>query len=214
MIGEREGTSGPFFQNVEISVIEQGFRPFAKCLDYSLTTNRDTIDVTVLGEQFHKQWESGLIGGQGTVTAIWDEAVVMAPCGDPYVATQGDEVAAYFAKLILRIQIGAGFRGKFFLRRPDPEREPEEDRPSVYWQADCVCTSVAVEATPDAFLRARIEFVTTGIFQLEIRSPDATDSLETQTGLLLEREGDAGLLLLSAQGSNVPSPTPTPTPSP
>ena len=60
-------------RSIDIEVIEQGFRPFAKCNDYQLTTSRDTIDVTTLGEYFYKQYENGLIGGQGTVTAIWDE---------------------------------------------------------------------------------------------------------------------------------------------
>ena len=192
---EKDG-AGDWFQNIEIQVIEQGFRPFAKCNDYQLTTSRDTIDVTTLGEYFYKQYENGLIGGQGTVTAIWDEqALSNEGCPDPYVETGGDELSAYFAKLILRIQIGAGFRGRFYLRTRDDNRQPENDRWAVYWQADCVCTNVAVQAMPGEMLQTRIEFVTTGLFQLEISDRRAESSIETETGLLLSREGDAGLLL-------------------
>ena len=79
-----------------------------------------------------------------------------------------NELAAYFAKLILRIEVGAGFTGKFYLKPRDNQRQPPEDRWGVWWQADCVCTNVAVQATADALLQARIEFVTTGRFQLEI----------------------------------------------
>ena len=192
---EKEG-SGDWFQTIEIQVIEQGFRPFAKCNDYQLTTSRDTIDVTTLGEYFYKQYENGLIGGQGTVTAIWDEqALSNEGCPDPYVETGGDELSAYFAKLILRIQIGAGFRGRFYLRTRDDDRKPENDRWAVYWQADCVCTNVAVQAMPGEMLQTRIDFITTGLFQLEISDRRAESSIETETGLLLSREGDAGLLL-------------------
>ena len=191
-----EKEDGDFYQNIEIQVIEQGFRPLAKCNDYTLTTSKDTIDVTTLGEYFYKQYENGLIGGQGNVTAIWDEqALANEGCDDPYIKTAGDELSAYFAKLILRIQIGAGFRGRFYLRTRDDDRDPDSDRWAVYWQADCVCTNVAVQALPGTMLQTRIEFVTTGLFQLEISDRRAETSLAAQSGLLLEREGDAGLLL-------------------
>jgi len=193
---EQETPGSIYYQNINIEVIEQGFRPFAKCNEYELTTARETIDVTTLGEYFFKQYENGLIGGQGTVTAIWDEqSLANSGCPDPYVKTPGDELSAYFAKLILRIQIGAGFRGRFYLRTRDDDREPDNDRWAIYWQADCVCTNVAVQALPGSMLQTRIEFVTTGLFQLEIADELATSSLETETGLLLEREGDSGLLL-------------------
>lgn len=191
-------TSGDYFQNIDIEVIEQGFRPFAKCNDYQLTTSKDTIDVTTLGEHFYKQYENGLIGGQGTVTAIWDEKALTPgdnECGDPYVQSAGDELSAYFAKLILRIQIGAGFRGRFYLRKRDPERQPESDRWAVFWQADCVCTNVAVQAVPDQMIQTRIEFVTTGLFQLEVLNQGEPQPLTTEDDLLLEREGSAGLIL-------------------
>ena len=191
-----EKEDGDWYQNIEIEVIEQGFRPLAKCNDYTLTTSKDTIDVTTLGEYFYKQYENGLIGGQGNVTAIWDEqSLANEGCDDPYVKTPGDELSAYFAKLILRIQIGAGFRGRFYLRTRDDERDPESDRWAVYWQADCVCTNVAVQALPGTMLQTRIEFVTTGLFQLEISDRKAESSLASQSGELLSREGDAGLLL-------------------
>ena len=184
-----------YFQTITIKIIETGFRPFAKCTDYTVTTNRDTIDVTTLGEYFYKQWENGLIQGQGVVTALWDEKIVMGECGDPYVESRGDEVAAYFAKLILRIQIGSGFKAKFYLRSRDLEREPLEDRWAVYWAADCVCTNVAVDARPDQLLQTRIEFVTTGLFQLEIKSVPSSIAIATEAGDSLDRESDEGNLL-------------------
>lgn len=194
---ERTDANADYFQRVEIQIIEQGFRPFAKCNEYTLTTNRDTIDVTTLGEYFYKQYENGLIQGQGTVTAIFDEqALVQEGCQDPYVDTPaGDELSAYFAKLVLRIQIGAGFRGRFYLRTRDDDRTPDEDRWAVYWQAECVCTNVAIQALPGAMLQTRIEFVTTGLFQLEIADRGFSSILQTEDELFLEREGDAGLLL-------------------
>ena len=157
------------YQTIKLELREDNFRTFAKCLSYELTTNKDTIDCTTLGEYYYKQWENGLIGGQGTITALWDEQIVEGTkCSDPYTTDRTNELAAYFAKLILRIEIGAGFTGKFYLKPRDNQRQPPEDRWGVWWQADCVCTNVAVQATADALLQARIEFVTTGRFQLEI----------------------------------------------
>ena len=40
-------------------------------------------------------------------------------------------------------------------------------------------------------LQTRIEFVTTGLFQLEVSDQLAETSIAAQSGLLLEREGDA-----------------------
>ena len=187
---------GEPYQRIQLELRDDGFKDLAKCMSYELTTNRDTVDCTVLGKYFYDQWENGLVGGQGTITAIWDDQIVeTTDCQDPYINARTDELAAYFAKLILRIQIGAGFRGKFFLKSRDDERMPSQDKWAVWWQADCVCTNVAVQATPDAFLQARIEFITNGLFQLEISDRRSTTSLANNSGLLLETEGDGGLLL-------------------
>lgn len=193
---EQDRPEDDYYQNITYEVIEQGFRPFAKCNEYQLTTSKDTIDVTTLGEYFYKQYENGLIGGQGTVTAIWDEQSLSdSGCPDPYIKTPGDELSAYFAKLILRVQIGAGFRGRFYLRTRDITREPVNDRYAIYWQADCVCTNVAIQALPGQMLQSRIEFVTTGLFQLEIADGRTAPALSLESGLPLERESDMGLLL-------------------
>ena len=190
---------GEPYQTIRLELRDDGFRPFAKVNDYQLTTNRDTIDATVLGEYFYKQWENGLIGGQGTITAIWDEQILMAAetgtCDDPYVQTKADEIAGYFAKLVTRIEIGAGFKGRFFLRQRDDDRFPDDDRWAVYWEADCVCTSVAIQASPDAMLQARIEFVTTGMFKLSLSDRRSDASLATEEGDLLQTEDGQDLIL-------------------
>ena len=42
------------------------FRPLAKITEFEITTTRDTVDTTNLGEEFRRQYENGLISGQGT----------------------------------------------------------------------------------------------------------------------------------------------------
>jgi hypothetical protein len=44
-------------------------------------------------------------------------------------------------------------------------------------------------------LQSRIEFVTTGLFQLEIADGNTAPALSIESGLPLERESDMGLLL-------------------
>ena len=46
------------------------FRPLAKVTEFEITTSRDTVDITNLNDEFRRQYENGLISGQGTIQTI------------------------------------------------------------------------------------------------------------------------------------------------
>ena len=52
---------------------DSNWNGLAKIVDWSFTSNRQALDLTTLGDQFVQQYEAGLISGQGTCTAIWDD---------------------------------------------------------------------------------------------------------------------------------------------
>ena len=58
-------------KNISIRTRNTRFRPLAKITQFEITTERDTVDITNLGEEFRKQYENGLISGQGTMQTIW-----------------------------------------------------------------------------------------------------------------------------------------------
>ena len=58
-------------KNILIRTRNTRFRPLAKITEFEITTSRDTVDITNLGEEFRNQYENGLISGQGTIQTIW-----------------------------------------------------------------------------------------------------------------------------------------------
>ena len=59
-------------QEVTIQVVGGGdSRCLAEVTSYQITTNRETIDTTHLGAHYRKQYEAGLIQGQGSIDCLW-----------------------------------------------------------------------------------------------------------------------------------------------
>ena len=48
------------------------YRCLAQVKQFEFTTERETIDTTILGDQFRKRYEAGLISGQGRLDCFWD----------------------------------------------------------------------------------------------------------------------------------------------
>ena len=89
------------------------YRPLARVESFDFTTQREQVQIGLLGEEFQRQYEAGRISGQGSMSCLWEHR---------YVATDSDystnqEFAAYLARLVLRIQQGADFLGRFFVYR-------------------------------------------------------------------------------------------------
>ena len=133
-------------------------RCLADVRSFQLTTSRNTIDTTHLGAQFRKQYEAGLIQGQGQIECLW---AYSALCGDNY-GTDEVEFSAYLARLCLRLVHGASFQGQFFVYYGG-----DNDERSVWYESDsCVITNVAVSVSLDQAVTATIDFVTNGPIQL------------------------------------------------
>lgn len=161
-------------------------------LDYSLTTNRGSIDVTSLGDAFTES-VSGIITGGGAIECLWDWRP--AVCGIGQV-----ETSHYFHQLILRQQLGSEFRANFFIKQ-DGSVPLNEDLPSLavrtslFYDVKCLVTAVAMAFSPSDALRTTIQFATTGEIQLRYGLPSAylilqEDSsklfLEDQSGYLAQ----------------------------
>ena len=159
------------------------FRSLAKITEFEITTSRDTVDVSNLGEEFRKQYESGLISGQGTIQTIWQHRNFQNDTTFP-----SPEFPVYLSQLLVRIQQGADFEGRFYIYH-----DPSQSTNSVWYQSMCVVTNVAVNVPAGGLIEARIEFVTNGEIRLHNGVPPSFLLLESSDKILQE-DGD-GILL-------------------
>lgn len=127
----------------------------AEITEYQITTSRETIDTTHLGAHYIKQYEAGLIQGQGTIDCFWS-----GPGGacDESASGEDQEFASYLARLCIRLVHGAAFHGYFYIYTGD-----RRTTRSVWYEAEsCIVTNVAVTVSPTQVVQATINFVTNG----------------------------------------------------
>ena len=160
------------------------FRPLAKITEFEITTTRDTVDVTNLGEEFRQQYENGLISGQGTIQTIWQHRNFQGDTVD-FISP---EFPVYLSQLLVRMQQGADFEGRFYVYH-----DLSDTTNSVWYQSMCVVTNVAVSVPASGLVEARIEFVTNGEIKLHNGVPPSFLLLENSDKILQE-DGD-GILL-------------------
>ena len=160
------------------------FRPLAKITEFEITTTRDTVDVTNLGEEFRRQYENGLISGQGTIQTIWQHRNFQNDTAD----FNSPEFPVYLSQLLVRMQQGADFEGRFYVYH-----DPSQTTNSVWYQSMCVVTNVAVNVPASGLVEARIEFVTNGEIRLHNGTPPSF-LLQENTDLILQEDG-SGILL-------------------
>ena len=144
-----------------------GARCLAQTKSWELNTNRDTADITSLGDSFRKNM-AVTISGSGQVEAIFD--ALPDACGDD----MGYEWSVYLHELILRQQIGATFTGVFLLKRQGTlpitvdQRYREQE---LFYTCDCVITEVASAVDTENYISSNISFVTTGEVKLIYSQP-------------------------------------------
>ena len=171
-------------KNILIRTRNTRFRPLAKITEFEITTSRDTVDVTNLGQEFRQQYENGLISGQGTIQTIWQHRNFQNDT--PGYASP--EFPVYLSQLLVRMQQGADFEGRFYIYN-----DPSQTTNSVWYQSMCVVTNVAVNVPASGLIEARIEFVTNGEIRLHNGVPPSFLLLESSDKIL--QEDGEGILL-------------------
>ena len=168
-------------QKIIVSTRNSTARCVAQVTSYDLTTSRDTVDITSLGEEFRRNYANGLISGQGSMECLWDHN-----CGSVCDSDKNAEFPHYLAQLVIRTQQGADFDGFFYLDHSVNNR-------FVWYESKCIITSVAMTVEPTQLIRTRVQFVTTGDIRLKIGVPPAY-VLQEEGSLILLEDSDDGLL--------------------
>ena len=156
-------------QNIIIDVKNLRYNCVAQMRSWELTTQRETVDTSILGEEYRQFYDQGMISGQGTINAIWDYR--FTPCDDDFDTEA--ELANYFSRLVIRFREGSKFQAVFTVLCGEQE--------SVYYECDCICTSVGMNFAPGQVIDSTIQFITTGQIALKQGQPPSYLLLESST---------------------------------
>lgn len=178
-------------RDIPISVVvrDRDSRIVGEVTEYELNTSRETVDISVLGDEYRQQYSS-LITGSGRLTAHWD-----------YTNNKGYESVNYLMQLVLRTEIGSLFHGKFYIKAEDTTAQTgsfdaTQVNDSLWWEFDALVTAAAVNFTPDNIIYGTIDFVATGPIKLRVSTRVDRYLLQEDTGKLeLEQAADNYLLL-------------------
>jgi hypothetical protein len=164
-------------RNIPIRVVvrDRDTRLLACISEYELNTNRETVDITALSDEYRQQYSS-LITGSGSLTAQWD-----------YIKGNGDEPVHYLMQLVLRTEIGSGFRAKFYIKSANTDAaggsfSSSQFNDALWWEFDAIVTNSATSFAPGDIIVSRIDFVSTGAIRLRART--------TTIPRLLQEDGD------------------------
>lgn len=164
-------------RDIPISVVvrDRDTRLLASVTDYELNTNRETVDLTSLGDEYRQQYSS-LITGSGSITAQWD-----------YVNEESREPINYLMQLVLRTEIGSGFRAKFYIKSANTSASggafsTTQSNDALWWEFDAIVTNSATSFATDDIIVSQIDFVATGAIRLR--------ALTTSGRRLLQENGD------------------------
>lgn len=174
---------------IRILVRDRDARILGSVIDYELNTSRETVDITVLSDEYRQQYSS-LISGSGRLTAHWD-----------YAGIVGQESVHYLMQLVLRTEVGAAFHAKFYIKSADTTAQGgsfsgAQINDALWWEFDAIVTSAAVSFAPDSLINGVIDFVATGPIRMRAQTQQKRYLLQEDTGKIkLEQDGTAFVLL-------------------
>ena len=174
---------------IRVTVRSRDARCLARVTEYEINTSRESVDITVLSDEYRQQYSS-LISGSGRLTAHWD-----------YAPTTGSETVQYLMQLVLRTEIGSSFHGKFYIKSPNTAPidgcfDPHHLNDALWWEFDAVVTNSATSFAPGDIVVSTIDFVSTGPIHLRARTMPDRYLLQEDTGKIeLEQAANSFLVL-------------------
>lgn len=174
---------------ISVQVRDRDSRILGSVVEYELNTSRETVDITVLSDEYRQQYSS-LISGSGRLTAHWD-----------YAGIAGQESVHYLMQLVLRTEIGASFHAKFYIKSADTTAQggnfvEAQINDALWWEFDAIVTSAAVSFAPDSLITGAIDFVTTGSIQMRAQTQQKRYLLQEDTGKIKLEQDTASFVLL------------------
>jgi len=150
-------------------------RILGQIVKFELSTDREAVDKTGLGDEFRNQY-STLITGSGSIECIFDYAVA----GET-------EVAVYLHNLLLRQQFGSDFKANLYILIEGQAQGVNAANDSIWYEISGVMTQAAISCTAGDIISSTFTFVTTGEIKLRVQTTTWGD-------LVLNAAGDRMVL--------------------
>ena len=172
---------------IEVKVESFAPRVLAQVSSFEINTERETVDTTVLSDEFRSRVNT-LISGSGRITAFWE-----------YTGNESQELPMYLYELAHRTKVGSNFNGRFYIKKAEynPGGVPAQRNDEVWWNVQGIITAAAIQFTPDSAVQITADFVTTGDLTLRMKLQAAGDALlqEDSGDIRLNQDSSAKLLL-------------------
>lgn len=173
--------------DISVQVSSSSERVLAQVSSFEINTERETVDTTVLSDEFRTRVNT-LISGSGRITAFWE-----------YTGSDSQELPMYLYELAHRTKVGSNFKGRFYIKKADysPGGVPAKRDDQVWWDVEGVITAAAIQFSPDSTVQITADFVTTGEIKLRMQLLPPPDALlqENSDDILLDQDSGAKLLL-------------------
>jgi hypothetical protein len=174
---------------IKVAVENTDFRLVAQVNSFELNTQRETVDTTLLSDDFRSQI-STLMSGSGQMSCFWE-----------YTGETVNDVPQYILQLILRTKVGSKFGAKFYLKsgNHNPSGIAANANDEFWYEFNGVLTSCAMQFSPDSAVQFTADFITTGAIELKAQLESADSLLqESSDDILLDQDSAAKLLLESS----------------
>ena len=163
-------------------------RILGQVVSYELNTDRETVDITALGDSFRNRYSS-ILSGNGRLECFWD-----------YRDTVGSneyEVPHYLAELLLRTKSGSSFNADFFVKYEgySPSGAAGTSDDLIWYDVTGVLTGCAFAFQPNNLVKLTANFVTTGPIELKVATEAEYKILqENSDDILLDQDSSSKLL--------------------
>jgi hypothetical protein len=171
---------------VKVIVESSAPRVLAQVSSFEINTERETVDTTVLSDEFRTRVNT-LISGSGRITAFWE-----------YTGNSTQELPMYLYELAHRTKVGSNFIGRFYIKRRDydPSGLPERTDDEIWWRVNGLITSAAIQFTTSNTVEIAADFITTGPLTLRMKTVTGPGILqEDSSDIRLDQDSSAKLLL-------------------
>lgn len=168
-------TSGSASWSTVINLLPGSFNELGQVQGFQITTDRDSIDTTALGNKY-KQFSASAISGSGSVDCLFD-----------FKNLSGEEIPLALSQLIQKIEVGSKFSGRFYLLEPGSPQPPGYGlTEGVYYEVEGMLTSSALTVRADQIAECSFDFITSGEFALRVG--DSPIELTTENNVSIGNE--------------------------
>ena len=144
--------------NIPIKVVVQNsdYRVLGRVQSYELNTQRETVDVTTLSDEFRNRIGT-LMSGSGRMACEWE-----------YTGDTAKELPNYLLELVLRTKVGSTFKGRFYIKTSgyNPANHTDASNDAVWYEVSGVLTACAVQFTPNQMVQITADFITTSKIEI------------------------------------------------